>query len=99
MAAMPGMQHTEANSTDQATVHPAIVHASQVCEHSVCAQQPALLTNDNAVARTHLLPNFVAVAYLAAWMVSAPEIAWRPVVGLTAARSSSPVALHTTLRV
>lgn len=99
MASMPSMEHTEANSTGQATIHLAVVQVSQVCEHSVCVQQPALLSNDNAVALTHLLPSFVAVAYVAAWMMDAPEMAWRPVVGSTLARSSSPVALHTTLRV
>ncbi len=95
MASMPGMAQTAEESA--ANIHTAFAPVSQVCQHPVCMQQPALSSDITTAVLTHLERSCAAVAYVLAWRSDPPED--QQVAGATQARSFSPVALRTPLRI
>lgn len=93
MAPMPGMASSGAPDGETPSFR-----ASQVCEHHICVQQEALLTRD-LVSRAHLVTSFQAIVLIAALLLPVDQNDALPVQGSPPVPKSSPVTLHTTLRV
>ncbi|MHB1698624.1 MAG: hypothetical protein ACYCSN_00575 [Acidobacteriaceae bacterium] len=87
---IPGMQ--------KAVVAQAVQAISSECDHEECAQPPALTTRQNAVA-VIMVPSYHAVVLLAAMMMHADRKDVFLVQGSPPREYSSPVTLHTILRV
>lgn len=102
MTAMAGIDSQAMPETNAAAAEPTALMASQTCLPHLCVQEPVVLGNENA-AVAHAAPQFevatfIAAAATATSMTAAPG-GWLSVRGSPHLQSSSPIALHTTLRI
>ena len=95
MATMPGMSESDAAATsgDQNSAR-----VSEVCHHAVCVQQPVVITEKN-VPLKHARLHVELLTLNIFKMLSSPQQNFIRVESSPPARSSTPVALSTTLRV
>jgi len=98
MPPMAGMDHSATPENVTTAIEPTIAVMSQACDHQVCAQDPALLGNEKATV-AYAAPHFQTVVLIASILMPTVSRESFLVCGSPPLRSSSPIALHTTLRV
>ena len=97
-AQMAGMQSQVTNETSASSAGPAVVSASTPCIRHVCVEQPVSLNNDNVVT-VHAAVTYEAVILIAALTMPAAPSEWISGRGSRHVLTTSPVSLHTTVRV
>ena len=96
MASMPGMSESE--GAMETTADESSLRVSEACDHPVCVQQPAVVNETNA-AIGHAGPRVELLTFAILMMLPAPRAEWLRNVSSPPAQSSTPISLHTTLRV
>jgi len=97
MATMPGMDGVDTGAQN-APMGRVAVSDSHRCRHAVCAQQPGLVKDQ----KVSVVPVPTGIALLALdppQLVLDPAAGGLPVRGPPLLQTSSPVSLHTTIRV
>jgi hypothetical protein len=93
MPAMAGMAHS---AKPRLAAAPAIASQHEHCRAHVCAQQPVLITNQQAELR-HTTVSVGLIVRDVALSLSGPTLGESAVRGPPAFQTGTPVSLHTTL--